>query len=163
MTLSVLHTCRRCGDKVICHLSIVNSKGPDLVLAPGTSLPGLQVHSQECSHHGTPCISHTPRGPEQPLKASQPKAKLENPTVCPLPSIQSHHYQSSHLCKLRRQAWARVRVAMRVFLSCLMSVCLLYLWVLAHVPGNLMASLPDSIPVQSSLMAPQYLKYHTKV
>lgn len=52
---------------------------------------------------------------------------------------------------------------MRVFLSCLMSVCLLYLWVLAHVPGNLMASLPDSIPVQSSLMAPQYLKYHTKV
>lgn len=84
----------------------------DLILIQGSSLPGLQVHGQGRSHHGTPCVSHTLRGPEKPLKASRPKAKLENPTLTPL-------------CKLRTEAWAKVRVAMRVFLFCLVSACLL--------------------------------------
>jgi hypothetical protein len=114
--------------------------------------------------HGTPFLSHTPRGPEQPLKASQPKAKLENPTVCSLLSIQSHHYHP--VCEIKNTSLGQsegshegLPVLPRV---CLLALPTCLLWVLAHVPDNLMATTQDSIPVQSSSMAPQYLKYHTK-
>lgn len=65
---------------VTCQASTARAQhqGPDLVLILGLALPGLQVHGQERSHHGYACVSHTLGGPNQPLQASHPKAKLEN-------------------------------------------------------------------------------------
>lgn len=69
-----------------------------------------------------------PQGTGTATEGFPTKGKTGKPNSL-LTAVYTEPPLSSRLCKLRTQAWARVRVAMRVFLSCLVSACLLYLHV----------------------------------